>query len=161
MVVTQPRRVAAVQMAKRVAEERETKVGEKVGYSIRFEEEVSEETEIKYVTDGILLRECLSDSALGAYDVVILDEAHERSLFTDVLFTLAKQAVYKRRGGLRLIITSATLDTELFSCFLHKCPVIAVSGRCFPVVVSHVGDIPEALRVEQCVKASINIHLQE
>ena len=95
------------------------------------------------------------------YDVVILDEAHERSLFTDVLFTLAKQAVYKRRGGLRLIITSATLDTELFSCFLHKCPVIAVSGRCFPVVVSHVGDIPEALRVEQCVKASINIHLQE
>ncbi len=111
MVVTQPRRVATIQMAKRVSEEQGTRVGDRVGYAIRFDEKSSAETEIKYVTDGILLRECLSDRKLGRYDVVILDEAHERSLFTDVLFTLVKEAVVARAGALRLVVTSATLNT--------------------------------------------------
>lgn len=99
------------------------------------------------MTDGILLQECLSDALLQNYDIVILDEAHERSLFTDVLFTLVKQAVIARKGTLRLVVTSATLNTALFSSFLFNCPVLSVSGRCFPVVVQHVGDIPEQLRV--------------
>lgn len=111
VVVTQPRRVAAIQMAKRVAEERGgSKVGREVGYTIRFEDVSDpERTRIKYVTDGILVRECLEDPDLTAYSVVILDEAHERSLNTDILFALVKQAVLRRKGTLRLVITSATL----------------------------------------------------
>jgi len=83
-----------------------------VGYAIRFEDKTSERTQIKYVTDGILVRECLIDPDLTQYRVVILDEAHERSLNTDILFALVKQAVLRRRGTLRLVITSATLKTE-------------------------------------------------
>ena len=96
-------------MAIRVSKERATSLGREVGYTIRFEDKSSEDTLIKYVTDGILVRECLSDPDLSAYDAIVLDEAHERSLFTDILFSLVKTAVLKRRGALRLIVTSATL----------------------------------------------------
>ena len=112
-MVTQPRRVAAIQMAKRVAYERSCQIGDQVGYSIRFEDKSDKErTVIKYVTDGILVRECVMDPNLSNYSVVILDEAHERSLNTDILFSLVKKAVLNRKGSLKLIITSATLKTS-------------------------------------------------
>ena len=104
LVVWQPWSVA-----KRVAEEVGCRVGQEVGYTIRFEDCTSPETRIKYMTDGMLLRECLIDPEMSQYSVVILDEAHERTISTDVLFGLLKRAA-KRRPDLKLIITSATLD---------------------------------------------------
>jgi len=91
VIVTQPRRVAAIQMAKRVSYERKCKMGDEVGYTVRFDDcSTTENTLIKYVTDGILVRECLLDADLTRYSVVVLDEAHERSLYTDILFALIK-----------------------------------------------------------------------
>ena len=111
-------------MARRVAFESGSRLGREVGYTIRFEDNSDYETAIKYVTDGILVRECLMDPDLQHYDVVVLDEAHERSLFTDILFSLVKQAVIKRKGTLRMVITSATLQTQMFSEFFFNCPII-------------------------------------
>lgn len=116
---TQPRRVAAVSVAKRVAEEFGCTLGEEVGYTIRFEDVTSKETIIKYMTDGMLLREYLADNDLKRYAALMLDEAHERTIHTDVLFGLLKD-LCRRRPDMKLIITSATLDAEKFStvsCF--------------------------------------------
>lgn len=100
-------------MAKRVSFERDCRMGQQVGYSIRFEDKTDPVlTQIKYATDGVLVRECLQDPDMSKYSVVVLDEAHERSLQTDILFALIKQAVLRRRGTLRLVITSATLKTD-------------------------------------------------
>ncbi|PIA55351.1 hypothetical protein AQUCO_00800241v1 [Aquilegia coerulea] len=111
---TQPRRVAATSVAKRVAEEFGCRLGEEVGYAIRFEDCTGPETVIKYMTEGMLLREILIDENLSQYSVIMLDEAHERTIHMDVLFGLLKQLV-KRRPDLRLIVTSATLDADKFS----------------------------------------------
>lgn len=116
---TQPRRVAAMSVAKRVSEEYGCRLGQEVGYTIRFEDCTSAETKIKYMTDGMLLRECLIDGDLTQYAIVMLDEAHERSIHTDVLFGLLKQAV-KKRPDLKLIVTSATLDAVKFSQFFYE-----------------------------------------
>ena len=105
---TQPRRVAAMSVAKRVCEEMGVKLGEEVGYSIRFEDHTSPRTLIKYMTDGMLLREALLDKYLSQYSVIMLDEAHERTINTDVLFGILKKVVQKRKDFL-LIVTSATL----------------------------------------------------
>ena len=126
-------------MAKRVSLERgDRKLGREVGYTVRFDD-VSDKlkTRIKYVTDGILVRECLIDPDLSEYSVVILDEAHERSLNTDILFALVKQAVLRRKGTLRLVITSATLRTDQLSQYYFACPLLSVSGRCYPVSILH------------------------
>lgn len=126
-------------MAKRVSLERgDRKLGREVGYTVRFDD-VSDKlkTRIKYVTDGILVRECLIDPDLSEYSVVILDEAHERSLNTDILFALVKQAVLRRKGTLRLVITSATLRTDQLSQYYFGCPLLSVSGRCYPVSILH------------------------
>lgn len=160
MVITQPRRVAAIQISKRVADERGIELGDEVGYVIRFEDCVSKNTRIKYVTDGILVRECLEDKNLSKYDVVILDEAHERSLHTDILFALIKQAVIRRKGNLRLVVTSATLEIKKFSAYFYSCPVINVSGRCYEVTVMH-GSSQKEKRVENSVKAALRIHMTE
>lgn len=128
IVVTQPRRVAAISMAKRICYERSVSLGEEVGYTIRFDDKTSSKTHLRYMTDGILVRECLQDDSLNKYSVVVLDEAHERSLHTDVLFALIKQAVVKRKGSLKLIVTSATLNTAQFSEYFDKCPVLAMKG---------------------------------
>jgi len=126
---TQPRRVAAMSVAARVAEETATVVGDLVGYSIRFEDKTSDKTKIKYMTDGMLLREFLTSPDLADYSALIIDEAHERTLHTDVLFALIKD-IARLRKDLRILVTSATLDKERFAeyfddapCFSSKVPV--------------------------------------
>ncbi|XP_069768028.1 probable ATP-dependent RNA helicase DHX40 isoform X2 [Narcine bancroftii] len=137
--VTQPRRVAAISVALRVAEEMGCNLGRTVGYQVRFDDCTSEVTAIKYMTDGCLLREILHDPGLNQYSVIILDEAHERSLSTDILFGLLKSLSAQgktppvRRIPLKVVVMSATLDTEKLSVFLHSCPVYYISGRTYPV----------------------------
>ena len=138
---TQPRRVAAMSVAKRVSEEvaaavKETgqeltekdELGGTVGYAIRFEDQTSDHTLIKYMTDGVLLRESLRDPDLNRYSAIVMDEAHERSLNTDVLFGVLRKIV-ARRSDLKLIVTSATLSADLFSNFFGGVPVFRIPGR--------------------------------
>lgn len=129
---TQPRRLAATSVARRVAEELRTEVGKQVGWQVRFTEACSKETQVKFMTDGILLAETQGDRGLKQYDTIIIDEAHERSLNIDFLLGYLKRLVKKRRD-LRVVISSATLDAGRFSEFFGKCPIIEVEGRTFPV----------------------------
>jgi ATP-dependent helicase HrpA len=131
---TQPRRVAARTVARRVASELGAEIGGLVGYQVRFADAVSENTLIKFMTDGILLAETQSDPWLNAYDTLIIDEAHERSLNIDFLLGYLKRLVARRRD-LRVIVTSATIDTEVFSRHFHGAPVLDVEGRGHPVEV--------------------------
>lgn len=119
IAITQPRRVATISVAQRVAEEMATDVGGRgvVGYAIRFDDHSSEHTRVKFMTDGILVRECLADPLLRKYSCVMLDEAHERSIHTDILFGLLKQLVERRPDDFRLLVTSATLDYDRFASF--------------------------------------------
>ena len=125
---TQPRRVAAMSVAKRVAEEAGVQLGAEVGYTIRFEDCTSPETQIKYMTDGMMLRECLVDTELSRYSVIILDEAHERTIHTDVMFGLLKKVILKRKD-LKLIVTSATLDAVKFSSYFYEAPIFTIPGE--------------------------------
>ena len=154
---TQPRRVAAMSVAKRVAEEMDVELGEEVGYAIRFEDLTSKKTVIKYMTDGVLLRESLRESDLDSYSAIIMDEAHERSLHTDVLFGILKQIV-KRRRDLKLIITSATLNAEKFSGFFGKIPIFRIPGKTFHVEKYYIKSACEDY-IEAAVKQVLTIHL--
>uniref|UniRef100_A0A671M920 Pre-mRNA-splicing factor ATP-dependent RNA helicase PRP16 n=1 Tax=Sinocyclocheilus anshuiensis TaxID=1608454 RepID=A0A671M920_9TELE len=154
---TQPRRVAAMSVAKRVSEEMNSNLGEEVGYAIRFEDCTSEKTVIKYMTDGILLRESLRESDLDHYSAVIMDEAHERSLNTDVLFGLLREVV-SRRSDLKLIVTSATMDSDKFAAFFGNVPIFHIPGRTFPVDILF-SKVPQEDYVEAAVKQSLQIHL--
>jgi HrpA-like RNA helicase len=136
IAVTQPRRLAAVAVATRVAEEQQCALGTRVGYTIRFEDVTSAATRITYMTDGILVRACMEDPTLRRYAVVVLDEAHERSLETDILFCLLKRAV-RARPELKLVVMSATLDAGRFSEYFDQCPVFTIPGRVFEVAVYH------------------------
>ncbi|KAH6818318.1 ATP-dependent RNA helicase [Perilla frutescens var. frutescens] len=156
---TQPRRVAAMSVAKRVAEEFGCRLGEEVGYAIRFEDCTSPETVIKYMTDGMLLREILIDEDLSQYSVIMLDEAHERTIHTDVLFGLLKQLV-KRRPDLRLIVTSATLDAEKFSGYFFNCNIFTIPGRTFPVEILYTKQ-PESDYLDASLITVLQIHLSE
>ncbi|KAH7826471.1 ATP-dependent RNA helicase DHX8/PRP22 [Monocercomonoides exilis] len=158
--VTQPRRVAAQSVAKRVSEEVGCVLGQEVGYAIRFEEVVSKETVIKYMTDGYLLRECLVDTKLSQYSVIMLDEAHERTIHTDVLFALCKEACRQRPNDLKLIVTSATLDAEKFSSYFNDCPIITIPGRSYEVEVFYAKQ-PEPNYLEAATIAAMQIHLKE
>ena len=155
---TQPRRVAAVSVAKRVSEEIGTKLGDIVGYTIRFEDVISKNTRIKYLTEGILLRESLNDKDLDLYSCIIMDEAHERSLNTDVLFGILKKIV-ARRKDLKLIITSATMNSSKFSSFFGNAPIFKIPGRTFTVDYHFDNSIPEDY-VDTAVKRVIEVHLQ-
>jgi ATP-dependent RNA helicase DHX8/PRP22 len=156
---TQPRRVAAMSVAKRVAEEFGCRLGQEVGYTIRFEDCTSPETKIKYMTDGMLLRECLIDPDMKQYSIVMLDEAHERTIHTDVLFGLMKQAVQKR-SELKLIVTSATLDSVKFSEYFYKAPIFTIPGRTFPVEVLYTKE-PETDYLDASLITVMQIHLTE
>ncbi|WP_302621457.1 ATP-dependent RNA helicase HrpA [Aliivibrio logei] len=129
---TQPRRLAARSVADRIAEEMETELGSHVGYKVRFNDKVSERTQVKLMTDGILLAEIQSDRYLNQYDTIIIDEAHERSLNIDFIMGYLRELLPKR-PDLKIIITSATIDPERFSKHFNNAPIIEVSGRTFPV----------------------------
>ena len=133
---TQPRRIAARAVARRVAEELKTELGRGVGFQVRFNDQVGEDTHVKFMTDGILLAEIASDRWLSAYDTIIVDEAHERSLNIDFLLGYLKQLLRKRRD-LKVIVTSATIDTARFARHFDDAPVISVEGRTYPVEVRY------------------------
>ena len=153
---TQLRRVAAMSVAKRVAEEMEVKLGTTVGYAIRFEDCTSDETVIKYLTDGILLRESLNEPDLDRYSCVIMDEAHERALNTDILMGLFKK-ILQRRRDLKLIVTSATMNSKRFSDFYGGAPEFTIPGRTFPVdVMFHRSPVEDY--VDQAVQQVLAIH---
>ncbi|XP_046446115.1 ATP-dependent RNA helicase DHX8-like [Daphnia pulex] len=156
---TQPRRVAAMSVAKRVSEEFGCRLGQEVGYTIRFEDCTSPETLIKYMTDGMLLRECLIDPDLQSYSCIMLDEAHERTIHTDVLFGLLKQAVQKR-AELKLIVTSATLDAVKFSQYFFEAPIFTIPGRTFPVEILYTRE-PETDYLDASLITVMQIHLNE
>ena len=131
---TQPRRLAARSVARRVAEELGTQLGDKVGFQVRFTDQVSEQSLIKFMTDGILLAETQGDPWLSAYDTIIIDEAHERSLNIDFLLGYLKRLMVKR-PELKIIVTSATIDTTRFAEHFDNAPVVSVEGRAYPVEV--------------------------
>ncbi|MCW4631612.1 hypothetical protein ONZ52_23100 [Marinomonas sp. KJ51-3] len=133
---TQPRRIAARSVAERISDELQVKLGEQVGFQVRFSDESNEETLIKLMTDGILLAEIQQDKRLYKYDTIIIDEAHERSLNIDFLLGYLKQ-VLAVRPDLKVIVTSATIDVERFSKHFDNAPIIEVSGRTYPVEVRY------------------------
>ncbi|MGE7138221.1 ATP-dependent RNA helicase HrpA [Luteibacter sp. NPDC031894] len=154
---TQPRRLAARSVATRVAEELGTPIGEKVGFQVRFTEKVSDQALVKFMTDGILLAETQSDPWLSAYDTIIIDEAHERSLNIDFLLGYLKRLA-ARRPELKIVVTSATIDTERFAEHFEGAPVVTVEGRTYPVEVRYR---PPGERVEGNVAQQVADALDE
>eukprot|EP00746_Dinoflagellata_sp_MGD_P157310 gnl/MRDRNA2_/MRDRNA2_86177_c0_seq1.p1 gnl/MRDRNA2_/MRDRNA2_86177_c0~~gnl/MRDRNA2_/MRDRNA2_86177_c0_seq1.p1 ORF type:complete len:1064 (+),score=24.62 gnl/MRDRNA2_/MRDRNA2_86177_c0_seq1:50-3241(+) len=156
---TQPRRVAAQSIAKRVAEEVGCRLGEEVGYNVRFDDCTSAQTKIKYMTDGMLLRDTVTDSEMSKYKVIILDEAHERTTNTDVLFGVLK-GLSLLRSDLKLIVTSATLDAEKFSTYFFTCPIFTIKGKMYPVEKFY-SKRPEIDYLEASLTTVLQIHLTE
>ena len=137
--ITQPRRIAAISISERVAEELDSKIGETVGYSVRFKEKTSKKTKIKFLTDGMLVRECILDKNLEKYKYIILDEIHERSIHTDILMMICNDLlINKRRSDLKLIIMSATLDPKKYMEYFKTGALIKVQGRKFPIKVFNI-----------------------
>ncbi|KAI9728697.1 MAG: hypothetical protein M1828_002803 [Chrysothrix sp. TS-e1954] len=173
IAVTQPRRVAATSVAQRVAEEVRCNLGQEVGYSVRFEDVTSEKTRIKFLTDGLLLREALVDPLLSRYSVVMIDEAHERSISSDVLLGVLKK-VRKRRADLRIVVSSATLQAEDFLRFFAPPGenesdadnggtigrIFHLGGRMYPVDIQYLGDAAEDY-LERAIKTVFDIHSGE
>ncbi|KAK4046359.1 hypothetical protein OIV83_006140 [Microbotryomycetes sp. JL201] len=156
---TQPRRVAAMSVAARVAEEMGCRVGAEVGYSIRFEDCTSDKTVIKYMTDGMLLREFLTEPDLAAYSVMIIDEAHERTLSTDILLGLVKD-IARFRPEFRLLISSATLNASKFSDYFDEAPIFRIPGRRYPVDILYTPQ-PEANYLHAAVTTVFQIHTSQ
>ncbi|KAK7301562.1 hypothetical protein RJT34_12429 [Clitoria ternatea] len=156
---TQPRRVAAMSVAARVSQEMGVKLGHEVGYSIRFEDCTSEKTILKYMTDGMLLREFLGEPDLASYSVVMVDEAHERTLSTDILFGLVKD-ISRFRPDLKLLISSATLDAEKFSDYFDSAPIFKIPGRRYPVEINFT-KAPEADYLDAAIVTSLQIHVTQ
>src|SRR4051812_29103594 len=157
---TQPRRIAARSVAKRIAEELESPLGQTVGFKVRFPDLLSENTYVKLMTDGILLAETQGDPSLEQYDTIIIDEAHERSLNIDFLLGYLRQPLPKR-PDLKVIITSATIDPERFSKHFNDAPILMVSGRTYPVEVRYrplQADDPEEddVLIEDAILAAVD-----
>ncbi len=159
IAVTQPRRVAAQSVAKRVSEEMDVVLGEEVGYSVRFDDKSSKKTLIKYLTDGMLLREATMDKNLMRYCTIIIDEAHERTLATDILFGFLKELLPKRKDDLKLIIMSATIDIHKFQEYFNA-PLILIPGRMFPVEIKYLKE-PADDYFEASINYVVNIHKNE
>lgn len=156
---TQPRRVAATSVAQRVADEMDVTLGEEVGYNVRFDDMSGPNTVLKYMTDGMLLREAMHDHDMSRYSCIILDEAHERTLATDILMALLKQ-VASRRPDLKIIVMSATLDAEKFQKYFFDAPLLAVPGRTHPVEIFYTPE-PERDYVEAAIRTVLQIHASE
>ncbi|OMJ29644.1 Pre-mRNA-splicing factor ATP-dependent RNA helicase-like protein cdc28 [Smittium culicis] len=156
---TQPRRVAAMSVAARVAEETGTKIGHQVGYSIRFEDCTSDKTRIKYMTDGMLLREFMTEPDLAGYSCLMIDEAHERTLHTDILFALVKD-IARFRPDLKLLISSATMDAQKFSEYFDDAPIFKIPGRPYPVEIYNT-KAPEANYLTAAVTTVLQIHASQ
>ncbi|EKM49622.1 uncharacterized protein PHACADRAFT_179035 [Phanerochaete carnosa HHB-10118-sp] len=176
IAVTQPRRVAATSLASRVSVETQSQLGSLVGYSVRFADLSSDKTKIKFVTDGMLVRELMSDSELERYSVVIIDEAHERTLRTDVLLARLKGILKKRntvltegkgkgkerapKNPLKVVIMSATLDAEKFSSFFGNAKILYVQGRQHPVTIYHAAT-PQPDYVDAALRTVFQIHTDQ
>lgn len=166
IVCTQPRRVAAMSVAARVAAERHVELGFEVGYAVRFDDKRSEFTKITYMTDGVLLREFLVDPELRKYTTIMIDEAHERSVSTDILLSLLRDLVEYRNDEssgcppLRLIVASATLDAESMSKYFNNCPVLTVRGRRFTVNINY-STAPVVDYEQAALETALKIHRDE
>ncbi|XP_052620334.1 probable pre-mRNA-splicing factor ATP-dependent RNA helicase DEAH2 isoform X2 [Lactuca sativa] len=156
---TQPHRLAAMSVSRRVAEEMDVTIGEEVGYSVRLEDSISDKTVLKYLTDGILLREAINDPLLWRYKVIILDEANERSLATDVLLGVLK-GVLKKRPDLKLVVISETHKAKKFQSYFFGAPLIKVPGRLHPVEIFYTQE-PERDYLEAAIRTVVQIHMCE
>lgn len=156
---TQPRRVAAMSVAARVAEEMGVPMGQEVGYSIRFEDCTSEKTCVKYMTDGMLLREFMTEPDLASYSCMIIDEAHERTLSTDILFGLIKD-IARFRPDLKLLISSATMNAQKFSEYFDDAPIFNIPGRPYPVEIYYT-KAPEANYLYAAITQVLTIHVTQ
>jgi pre-mRNA-splicing factor ATP-dependent RNA helicase DHX16 len=153
---TQPRRVAAMSVAARVADEMGVKVGNEVGYSIRFEDATSDKTVLKYMTDGMLLREFMTEPDLGGYSALMIDEAHERTVHTDILLALVKDLA-RERPDLKLLISSATMNASKFAEYFDDAPIFNIPGRRYPVDI-HYTPQPEANYLAAAITTVFQIH---
>ncbi|RCH85220.1 Cyclin-dependent kinase catalytic subunit, partial [Rhizopus stolonifer] len=156
---TQPRRVAAMSVASRVAEEMGVHLGQEVGYSIRFEDCTTEKTAVKYMTDGMLLREFMTEPDLASYSCMIIDEAHERTLSTDILFGLIKD-IARFRPDLKLLISSATMNAQKFSEYFDDAPIFNIPGRPYPVEIYYT-KAPEANYLRAAITQVLTIHVTQ
>merc|ERR1719401_924903 len=146
-------------VSRRVADELDCNLGDYVGYSIRFEDVSSEKTILKFMTDGMLLREAMNDPMMSKYSVIILDEAHERTLSTDVLFGLLKEVI-KRRPEMKLVIMSATMDAQKMQGYFENAPLLNIPGRTHPVEIFYTAD-PERDYLEAAIRTVVQIHNSE
>lgn len=156
---TQPRRVAAMSVAARVADEMGVKVGNEVGYSIRFEDCTSDKTILKYMTDGMLLREFVTSPELAGYSAIMIDEAHERTVHTDILLALVKDLA-RGRPEMKIIISSATMDAQKFSGYFDDAPIFNIPGRKYPVDIYYTPS-PEANYLEAAIVTVFQIHTSQ
>ncbi|EDO15728.1 hypothetical protein Kpol_1073p14 [Vanderwaltozyma polyspora DSM 70294] len=160
IAVTQPRRVAAVNLATRVSQEHGCNVGDQVGYSVRFDNSTSNKTRLKYLTDGMLLRELMMDKELKEYNTVIIDEAHERTVLTDLILGFLKYLLNGKRKDLKVIVMSATLQADKFSSFFDNAPILFVEGRKFNVSQYYLKAPCDDI-VDAVIRCCVQINLRE
>lgn len=161
VAVTQPRRVAAASLAARVSEEYGCRLGSEVGYQVRFSNITSQNTQLNYLTDGMLIREFMLDDKLSKYSTIIIDEAHERTVLTDIIMGFLKQLIITgKRKDLKIIVMSATLNADLFSRFFDRAPILYVEGKMYPVQKLYLSDTSEDI-VDTMVKTIVQVNMAE